>query len=230
MISDIIGDYINPPKVWGLLCIDCWDVPGNRFFYENAIIKLADFNIGAVVNCCTNLKIDYSDRSVYNTLKQYLWVDIMDGGRSPHEPEQNARVVNELIRCAGHNKTSQLLHDNIFTDTTVHLSSVAAFKHHAQTHWLHITDWIILGSAWGMCITHGPLGIAKILSISTMKFHIFPNWSVQNEKFEYVSDKELRDDRFVWSPYPAVPGCCTLIRKIKEYDESEYRTQNDRTR
>ena len=60
-------DYNKAPNVWGLLCIDCWDVPANRLFYERAVDQLELFHIGAVVNCCTNIQLDYQDKSVYNT-------------------------------------------------------------------------------------------------------------------------------------------------------------------
>ncbi len=199
-----ITDYHKAPDVWGLLCIDCWDVPANRPFYEHAVDQLELFNIGAVVNCCTNLQLDYQDKSVYNTLNQYLWTN------------KDQTVLYDLINCAGHEKTDQHLHDKIFTESTVHLSSVDAFRNHVQQNWPTVQDWIILGSAWGMCITFGPLGIDKLVNaIPELKFNVFPEWSIQDENAEYINEQTLQDDFNVWNQYPAVPGCYRWIRRVK---------------
>ena len=199
-----IKDYHKAPDVWGLLCIDCWDVPANRPFYERAVEQLELFNIGAVVNCCNNLQLDYQDKSVYNTLNQYLWTN------------KDQTVLSDLINCAGHEKTDQHLHDKIFTESTVHLSSVDAFRNHVQKNWPTVQDWIILGSAWGMCITFGPLGIDKLVNaIPELKFNVFPEWSIQDENAEYINEQTLQDDFNVWNQYPAVPGCYRWIRRVK---------------
>ena len=199
-----IQDFHKAPDVWGLLCIDCWDVPANRPFYERAVEQLELFNIGAVVNCCNNLQLDYQDKSVYNTLNQYLWTN------------QDQKVLYDLINCAGHEKTDQHLHDKIFTESTVYLSSVDTFRNHVQKHWPTVQDWIILGSAWGMCITFGPLGIDKLVNaIPELKFNVFPEWSIQDENAEYINEQTLQDDFNVWNQYPAVPGCYRWIRKVK---------------
>jgi hypothetical protein len=199
-----IQDFHRAPNVWGLLCIDCWDVPNNRSFYEHAVNQLANFNIGAVVNCCTNLQLDYQDKSVYNTLNQYLWTN------------KDQKVLSNLINCAGHAKTDQHLHDKIFTESTVHLSSVDTFRNHVQKNWPTVQDWIILGSAWGMCVTYGPLGIDKLVgNVPELKFNVFPDWSIQDENAEYITEKTLQDDFHVWSQYPAVPGCYRWIRRVK---------------
>ena len=199
-----IKDYHKAPNVWGLLCIDCWDVPANRPFYEHAVDQLELFNIGAVVNCCTNLQLDYQDKSVYNTLNQYLWTN------------KDQTVLSDLINCAGHEKTDQQLHDKIFTESTVHLSSVDAFRNHVQKNWPTVQDWIILGSAWGMCITFGPLGLDKLVNaMPELKFNVFPEWSIQDENAEYINKQTLQDDFNVWSQYPAVPGCYRWIRRVK---------------
>jgi len=199
-----IKDYHKAPDVWGLLCIDCWDVPANRPFYKRAVEQLELFNIGAVVNCCNNLQLDYQDKSVYNTLNQYLWTN------------KDQTVLYDLINCAGHEKTDQHLHDKIFTESTVHLSSVDAFRNHVQQNWPTVQDWIILGSAWGMCITFGPLGIDKLVNaIPELKFNVFPEWSIQDENAEYINEQTLQDDFNVWNQYPAVPGCYRWIRRVK---------------
>jgi len=212
VIQNIIGDYHQPPKVWGLLCIDCWEVETNQWFYKQAVRKLKNFNIGAVVNCCTSLQLDYSDKSVYNTLNQYIWQD------DTHLIDANLRseVLSNLINCAGHEKTDQQLHDKIFTESTVHLSSVDTFRRHTQKHWPTVQDWIILGSAWGMCITFGPLGLDKLVNaMPELKFNVFPEWSIQDENAEYINEQTLQDDFNVWSQYPAVPGCYRWIRRVK---------------
>jgi len=199
-----IQDFHKAPDVWGLLCIDCWDVPANRPFYERAVDQLELFNIGAVVNCCNNLKLDYQDKSVYNTLNQYLWTN------------KDEKVLYDLINCAGHEKTDQHLHDKIFTESTVYLSSVDTFRNHVQKHWPTVQDWIILGSAWGMCVTFGPLGLDKLVSnIPELKFNVFPEWSIQDENAEYINEQTLQDDFNVWNQYPAVPGCYRWIRRVK---------------
>lgn len=196
MIRDVIDiNRYEHPDTWGVLCIDCWNVNGaNNEFYNQALEKLSQFNVGAVVNCAVDLKIDYSDKSVYNTLTYYCW--------EPNKVNEqlNLKILSDLIKCAGHQTTSKVLNDNFFNEHTVHLSSREGFLHHAHCFYPTINNWIILGSAWKMCLHTGPLGIVKLVDMNTHKFHIFPSWSIQTELCQPVEIEELHKDWYVWAP------------------------------
>lgn len=192
MIRDVVR--YRPPAKWGLLCIDIWDVDGsNDEFYHRALDYLDSYNINAVVNCTMDLEISYTDVSVYNTLKKYHWSPVV-----PYSQMNNV-VLLDLIRSAGTQRTSRVIHDNLFDVNSVHLSSPATFMHHINYTTPDVQDWIILGSAWKMCLHTGPLGIDKLVDVPAHKFYIFPEWSIQNENRTTVGQQQIHDDFLVWA-------------------------------
>lgn len=178
-----------------MLCIDCWDVDGtNDEFYQRVLQELKQYPIGAVVNSTIDLKIDYQDRSVYNTLRNYLWA------ADSINTQVNDRALLDLIKSAGTQKTSQVLHDQLFDDTTVHLTSRETFLHQSHYYWPEIKDWIVVGSAWGYCFHRGPMGVNTLVDIPGHRFHFFPEWSVQDEDRKALTLQNIHDDYYVWAP------------------------------
>ena len=193
MIRDVVR--YTPPRHWGVLFIDCWEVGGrNDHFYHQVIAKLKNFSISSTVCCTVDLKIDYQDVSVYNTLQRYLWAP------SNINEQINQRVLQDLIMAAGQQQTSGVLRNNFFNNDTVCLYKRETFNHHAQYHCEGIKDWIIVGSAWKMCVHHGPLGIDRLVDIGDHKFHIFPEWSIQTEHGLPPTLQDIHDDFYVWAP------------------------------
>jgi hypothetical protein len=107
----VIRDVVRyqPPQHWGVLFIDCWDAGGqNDAFYHQVLEGLKQFSISATVCCTVDLKIDYTDVSVYNTLNRYLW-----NPDSVNE-QTNRNVLLDLVSAAGQQETSRVLRNNIF--------------------------------------------------------------------------------------------------------------------
>lgn len=195
MIRDVVR--WTPPQSWGVLCIDTWHKDGtNDQFYQNALIELSKYNVQAVINCSTDLRIDYKDKSVYNTLNQYVW------NRGGTIEEQQNRVLLDLIKSAGHQDSSEVLQNHLFDHRTVHLTSRFTFIEHCRTFFPTVKHWILLGSAWGLCLHRGPLGVDTLVDITEMHFNIFPDWSVQTEAYGPPSMQQLHDDFYVWAPIP----------------------------
>lgn len=193
MIRNVVR--YQPPRHWGVLFIDCWNVDGrNDDFYHRVVHKLKDFSISSTVCCTVDLKIDYEDVSVYNTLQRYLW------NPSNINEQINQRVLQDLITAAGQQQTSRVLTNNIFNNETVCLYKRETFNHHAMFHCEGIHDWIIVGSAWKMCVHHGPLGIDRLVDIGDHKFYIFPEWSIQTEQGLPPALQDIHDDFYVWAP------------------------------
>jgi hypothetical protein len=193
----VIRDVVRykAPEKWGLLCIDIWDVNGsNDEFYSQALDKLSAYNISAVVNCTMDLELGYSDISVYNTLKKYHWTPVVP------ESQMNNVVLLDLIKSAGTQQTSKIIHDNLFDNNTVHLSNRSTFMHHSNYVTPDVQDWIVLGSAWKVCLHIGPLGVNTLVDIPAHKFYIFPEWSIQNENRTVVNQQQIHDDFLVWAP------------------------------
>lgn len=191
MIRDVVR--YKPPSCWGVLCIDIWEDQANTDFYTNAMDRLSAYNIVGVVNATTDLTLDYNDRSIFNTLKNYHWAG------DTINTQINDRVLLDLIKCAGHQRTAKVIHDHLFDGNTVHLSSKETFIHHGHYYWPEIKDWIILGSAWKYCLHRGPLGIDKLVDIPGHQFHIFPEWSIQDQHKLPPTTQNIHDDFFVWS-------------------------------
>ena len=193
MIRNVVR--YTPPRHWGVLFIDCWEIGGrNDHFYHQVIAKLKNFSISSTVCCTVDLKIDYQDVSVYNTLQRYLWAP------SNINEQINQRVLQDLIMAAGRQQTSGVLTKNILNNETVCLYKRETFNHHALYHCEGIKDWIIVGSAWKMCVHHGPLGIDRLVDIGDHKFHIFPEWSIQTEHGLPPTLQDIHDDFYVWAP------------------------------
>lgn len=156
--------------------------------------ELKQYPIGAVVNCTIDLQIDYQDQSVYNTLRKYLWEP------DTINPQINNRALLDLIKSAGQQQTNHVLHDQLFNDTTVHLSSRETFLHQGHYCWPQVQDWIIVGSAWGYCVHAGPMGVNTLVDIPGHRFHFFPDWSVQDENKNSPTLQHIHDDYYVWAP------------------------------
>lgn len=198
MIRDlIVVDRLVPPAVWGILCIDIWDDNGsNDRFYQRAIAKLSQYNIGLVVNCTNSLKIDYNDKSVYNTFKKYVWnLNLED----PTNGDVYQQVQRDMLKFSGERPVSRVLNEKLFNDHSIFLNNKDTFLYHTAKYYPEITDWIMLGSAWKICLHNSPLGVGHILPLIMHKFHIFPDWSIQNEDLTPVSVHQVDDDEFVWS-------------------------------
>ena len=208
MIRDVVR--YKAPAIWGVLCIDIWEDPSNVLFYQNALSKLSKYSIGAIVNCTVDLKIDYDDVSVYNTLEQYHWNKKLDTNDQIAD-----NILLDLVKSSGARKTSQDIHDQLFNRQTVHLSRKDTFNYHSQKHDPNIQDWIVIGSAWNKCLHYGPLGVDKLVDMINHKFHIFPEWSIQTENQENPSTQQLHDDFFVWAPIDN--GGYRLITRAKNH-------------
>lgn len=195
MIKDVIR--YQPPDQWGVLCIDVWDHNGsNNEFYYRAVENLAKFNITCVVNCTTDIKIDYSDPSIYNTFKYYQWNPKIQSA------EVNQKVMLRLMQSSGQYESSSIIKTQVFGDHTVHLSSTDTFIQHVNHFYPDVKDWIVLGNTWHICLHYGPLGFDKLLNIPTTKFNIFPSWSVQKLNGLYPTLDDIADDGFVWANIP----------------------------
>ena len=195
MIRDVVR--YTPPQQWGVLCIDVWDDDGaHDQFYQTALDHLRDYQIDLVVNCSMSVEVSYQDRSIYNTLDRYLW------NPENTNPQINSKILNNMIHAAGSGKSSRLLNERLFQETTVHVSDRETFLHNALVTADHVRDWIILGAAWNICVHRGPLGIETLVDMSTHKFYIFPEWSIQTEQRQPPTQQHLHDDWFVWAPIP----------------------------
>lgn len=215
MIRDVVR--YTPPRHWGVLFIDCWDVNGkNDEFYRNVLEHLKEFSVSSSVCCTVDLKIDYQDVSVYNTLNRYLW------NPTNINEQTNQRVLSDLVNAAGHQETSRVLRNNFFNNETVCLYSRETFIHHAQHHCEHIHDWIIIGSAWKMCIHHGPLGVDRVVDVGDHKFYIFPEWGIQTENRTPPTIQDLHDDFYVWAPVDN--GGYRLITRAQNHKWFENKT------
>lgn len=197
MIRNTIDLARTPcPTNWGVLCVDCWDVAGsNNRFYQTAVNRLSKFPVTAVVNCTRDMVLTYADKSIFNTLNHYQWHP-----NSIDLPVRNQVLLN-LLESSGHQLTSQYLVNQLFTDTTICLSDINTFKHHAENYFPAVTNWIILGSAWKYCIHQGPMGLNQLTNINNHMFYIFPEWSIQTETGTLITDSDIKHDYFVWSKY-----------------------------
>lgn len=195
MIKNVVR--YTPPTTWGVLCIDVWDNNGaNDDFYHGVVDNLSKYNIGAVVNCSVSQTLDYSNRSVVNTLRKYVW------DRNSHIPEDvKLEVRDNLVVNSGEQPISKVLNDNLFNEHTVSLNTSRTFNYHIQSYHPGVFDWIIVGGAWNICLHAGPLGIGRILnSLPAYKFNIFPSWGIQDDDYSPVTEQQVEDDEYVWAP------------------------------
>jgi hypothetical protein len=217
VIRDVVR--FRAPEKWGLLCIDIWDVNGtNDVFYQQALDQLSEYNISAVVNCTMDIELSYSDISIYNTLKKYHWAPTVP------DSQMNNVVLLDLVKAAGTQRTSKVIHDNLFDANTVHLSSRSTFMHHANYTLPDVQDWIVLGSAWKFCLHIGPMGVNTLVDIPAHKFYIFPEWSIQNENRTTINQQQIHDDFLVWAPVDA--GGYRLITRAANHKWAETNAEN----
>lgn len=185
------------PLRWGVLCINAWESNGiNNDFYQRAATELKNFDVGCVVNCTSDIKIDYADPSVLNTFKNYQWTPTKSSF------ELNQKIMLNLIKVSGMLESSSILKEQVFGEHSMHLSDVATFTQHVDLFYPEVKNWIVLGTTWKDQLHYGPLGFDNLLSIPTASFNIFPQWSVQKIDSGEVSIEDLEDDEFVWAEIP----------------------------
>lgn len=189
----------TPPTKWGVLCIDCWEFGGNNDHqYLKMLENLSTINIAAVVNCSKGIRLDYEDFSVYNTLKKYVWNYEPDNATV--DPIKNRIILDLLLNC-GLNKTSKVINQGLFKQHTIASYNQETFKQHVHLYYPDVKDWIIIGSAWDMCVKTGNLGLEKLVELPDFRFHIFP-WGIQRSDFKTITTQDLEEDFYVWTNMP----------------------------
>lgn len=166
----IVQEIQKIPVIDGLILIDCVKVAHNshqetRLYYQQLIKLLSIFSFAHVVNSATGVEIDYSDRSQLNTFDRYLWTDCVD---RPAPTKRHEKIIFNMIRYSRPgNYTSQLIHNSLLdNDHSVFLVSLEDFLYHTQTTLNNsITNWLLVGQSWNMCVHDNNLGLKNIAKL-----------------------------------------------------------------
>lgn len=193
MIKDVVRFY--PPDVWGVLCLDVWHNDGaDDRFYLGVVDHLKEYNIGAIVNCTSDVKIDYNDISIYNTLKKYAWSHTDHNNELAHN-----QILLELVKASGTKKISGILNKELFNQHAFFLNSRDAFNYHVQNFYSNVTNWIIVSTTWNHGMHKGPLGVDQQLKLPLHNFNMFPQWSVQTDSNIVLTTEQIEEDAYVWA-------------------------------
>ena len=172
----IIGQSSTVPEIHGIILIDCWEPPDDKFFidlfYVNLIDHLQQYNFKCVVNSAFNNKIDMQDHSMVNTLRIYSTPTVDINGVPSLDVQSDFRryeVITNLLRFfVGNNVTSRLINRYLLQPfPSVFLMSPTDLSYHAKIQ-LNNTckNWLVVGQSWQMCTHTHAMGLIRLAELS----------------------------------------------------------------
>jgi hypothetical protein len=153
----IIGPENRDFEIQGFILIDCVeDVgrPSDNKFYKRIlkIIKRFGQDTSPIINAATGLRLDLDNRSIQNTLALY----------SDHS-ELHRMIRRGLEQHQGTLTTPDNLKLRMNNEYCFAFIHPGAFFYHVSNHLENkITNWLILGRTWNMCVHDNSIGLRSL--------------------------------------------------------------------
>lgn len=157
----------NANEVPGLICIDLWekDFHGNKFsdqyhaWLDRLVTHLAVIPFQSVINSSYYTQLDYSDPSIYNTMRRHNW------------QKHNSAIMLDLIKHSGNFRMSRQIIDTVFGEHTFFYTRTQDFLAHQRELVPHVTDWLVVGNTWQYCTHRFLMGLTGFAALSREPQH-----------------------------------------------------------
>jgi hypothetical protein len=202
----------TPPEINGLILIDCWEPQPQEINKQGFFNYLAESlhsvmstgNVKQVINASRQLRMNYEDRSIVNTLQRYIWDYIIDF-ENIHTPNYyNTWILfNTLSQFRSNYTTSSWIRESVLNnDVSFYVVSAEDFL----AHWHAIgnsskaTEWLVVGQSWQNCVHKNAIGLFKLAEIAEhyrMNFYVRSDLVI-TEQDETLSDSDFENDSLHW--------------------------------
>jgi hypothetical protein len=182
-------------EIQGFILIDCVDsdrIQDDKFYKRVLkIIKRLGTESSPIINAATGLLIDIADRSIQNTLAQYPYPsELHRMMRRGLEQNRGELTVPDSLR---------LRMNNEYCFAFVHPSE---FFYHVGNHLANkITNWLILGRTWDMCVHDNSIGIQHLCKTASgfgLNFYAVDGGFQKSDR-TVVSTEDFENDKFTWT-------------------------------
>jgi hypothetical protein len=185
MIIDTAEPGQNLSSIRGLLVIDCWERPELGAFYQRLQDHVDPTQFDSIMVANYELALDSTDLCQHNTLEVYSWETYTPNMLLPMVKESRSR------------KTSTWLQSTFSTNSFLILDADSLI-HHCTTAVPHITDWLVIGGNWQVCMHGRPLGFHKLKTLP-YNFYVTPNGVYNTKKSNWLGDvNDLHNDQLTW--------------------------------
>jgi hypothetical protein len=150
----IIGSDNRDFEIQGFILIDCvysTGRPPDDEFYEHVLEIIEKFgtDTSPIINAATGLQIDLDDRSIRNTMSVYS-----------NDGELHRMMRRGLEKHQGLLTTPGSLRRRMDNEYCFALIQPSDFFYHVVDHLQNkITNWLILGRTWDMCVHDNSIGL-----------------------------------------------------------------------
>ena len=181
-------------EIQGFILIDCIDTTQTQDdkFYKRVlkIIKKFGTDLSPIINAAPGLLIDIADRSIQNTLAQYPY---------PSEPHRMMRRGLEQNR--GELTVPDSLRLRMNNEYCFAFVNPSEFFYHVGNHLANkITNWLILGRTWNMCVHDNSIGLHSLCKTAPgfgLNFYAIDG-GFQKFNGTVVSKEDFENDKLTW--------------------------------
>lgn len=151
-------DHVISQGITGLICIDLWEQDPYKDPYKQVYLDwlqslattLKQHQWATIINAGYHTRLDYQDRSIFNTLLEYNWKNF------------DQEIMLETIRNA-HNTVMCRAVQDMFDQRSFALYSVESFLRHQRRFAPDVKRWLVVGAAWQVCVHGRDLGLDKLM-------------------------------------------------------------------
>ena len=191
----MILDYDDQEfKIQGFILIDCVDShrTEDAKFYKRIlkIIKKFGTHSSPIINAAPNLKIDFDDCSIKNTIATYS----NDG--EPHRMMRRGLEKNQGVL-----KTPDSLRLRMNNEYCVAFVHCTEFFYYVGNHLANkITNWLVLGRTWNMCVHENSIGLHNLSKFAPgfgLNFYAIDG-GFQKSDLTIVTREDFENDPLEW--------------------------------
>ena len=178
-------------KIQGFILIDCVlseGRPPDDIFYENVleIIKKFGTDTSPIINAATGLRLDFDDRSIRNTMALYS-----------NDSELHRMMRRGLEQNQGDLRTPNSLRLRMDNEYCFAFTNTSDLFYHVRNHLQNkITNWLILGRTWNLCVHENSIGLRWLCKFAPgfgLNFYAIDG-GFQKSDLSYVTRADIHND------------------------------------
>jgi len=217
-------------EIHGFILIDCVDSHRDEdaVFYQHVLKIIEKFgtDTSPIINAATGLRMDFdNDRSIRNTVLLYSdHTELHRMMRRGLEENKGELTVPDSLK---------LRMNNEYCFAFIH---PAEFFYHVRNYLENkITNWLILGRTWNMCVHYNSIGLHNLHKLARrfeLNFYAI-NGGFQKSDLTTVTRADIENDSFKWNEtnnsmyklkLSKKPGLVGYTNSAKEWIEIDPRT------
>lgn len=203
------------PDIQGVILIDVWADTALADFYRIVVQQTSVFDLRCCVNASYNLDLRNlghepranQDRSLHNTFRYHFWNRGIESQTQDFKKIHSSdRLINNIVRYSRSTLSTDAIlatPDFLGSDASVVILDTKDFFYHCGAYHNHkITNWLVAGQAWMMCVHFRPMGFLNLAKLvpKGYNFYITP-WSIRDHMGQEITAKHFNgSDGLIWEP------------------------------